>query len=184
MVGLKIAVSATADNMDAMVDARFGRCAYFVIVEVEGDEIKSHEVVENPGVTAMGGAGIQAAQTVANKGVEVVITGNIGPNAFNVLSETRIKVVTGVGGITVRDAVQKYLKGELKETKTPTITGFGPTTGSGVGPGTRPGIGRGRFGGPPVECVCPSCGFRVPHQRRIPCAQHVCPKCGSPMVRA
>ena len=178
---MRIAVSATAGNMDALVDARFGRCAYFVIVEVEGDEIKSHEIVENPGATAIGGAGIQAAQTVANKGVEVVITGNIGPNAFNVLSGARIKVVTGVGGITVRDAVQRYLKGELKETKTPTTPGFSPPT---AGPGIRPGIGRGRFGGPPVECVCPNCGFRVPHQRRIPCAQHVCPKCGSPMVRA
>ena len=182
---MKIAVSATAGNMDALVDARFGRCAYFVIVEVEGDEIKNHEVIKNPGATATGGAGIQAAQTVANKGVEVVITGNIGPNAFNVLSETRIKVVTGVGGITVRDAVQKYLKGELKETKAPTIPGFGfPTTSPGTTPGPTPGIGRGRFGGPPVECVCPNCGFRVPHQRRIPCAQHICPKCGSPMVRA
>ena len=138
---MKIAVSAMADNLDAMVDARFGRCAYFVIVEVEGNEIKSSEAVKNPGVTAIGGAGIQAAQIVANKGVEALITGNIGPNAFAALSGTGIKVITGIGGITVKGAVQRYLKGELKETKQPTTPGFGP--GRGMGRGMGPGMGRG-----------------------------------------
>lgn len=135
---MKIAVSAIADNLDAMVDVRFGRCAFFVIADVEENEIKNFEAIKNPGVTAMGGAGIQAAQIIASKGVEVLISGNIGPNAFGVLSQTGIKVVTGVGGITVKDAVQKYLKGELKETKTPTTPGFGPGRGLGRG------MGRGR----------------------------------------
>ena len=139
---MKIAVSAVADNLEAMVDVRFGRCAYFVIVETEGNEIKGSEAIENPGVTAMGGAGIQAAQIIANKGAEALISGNIGPNAFGVLSQAKIKVVTGVGGITVKDAVQRYLKGELKETKTPTTPGFGP--GRGTGRGMGPGMGRGR----------------------------------------
>jgi predicted Fe-Mo cluster-binding NifX family protein len=130
---LKIAVSATADNLDAMVDARFGRCAYFVIADVEDNEIKNFESIKNLGVTAMGGAGIQAAQIVANKGVKVLISGNIGPNEYDVLSQTGIKIVTGVGGITVKDAVQRYLKGELKETKTPTTPGFGPGRGMGRG---------------------------------------------------
>ena len=133
---MKIAVSATTDNLDSMVDARFGRCPYFLIVKVEGTEIKGHEAIKNPSVNAMGGAGIQAAQFVANKGVEVVITGNIGPNAFNVLSQIGIKILTGVGGISVKDAVQKYLKGEIKETKTPTI-GFRPGRGMGLGRGRR-----------------------------------------------
>lgn len=126
-----------ADNLDAMVDARFGRCAYFAIVEVEGKEIKDSEMIENLGVRAMGGAGIQAAQIIASKGVEVLISGNIGPNAFGVLSQAGIKIVTGVGGITVKDAVQRYLKGELKETKTPTAPGFGPGGGMGKGFGRR-----------------------------------------------
>lgn len=107
---MKIAISATDSNLDAMVDPRFGRSAYFVIAEVEGGEIKSSESIKNPGVSAMGGAGIQAAQIIANKEVEVVITGNIGPNAFNVLISTKIKIVTGIAGVTVKNAVQKYLK--------------------------------------------------------------------------
>ena len=134
---MKIAVSATADNLDAIVDPRFGRCAYFVIVEVEKNEIKNAEAVQNPAATAMGGAGIQAAQLIASKGAKVLISGNIGPNAFSVLSGTGIKIATGVAGISVREAVQRYLKGEIKETKAPTMPGFGPGRGMGPGRGRR-----------------------------------------------
>jgi len=187
---LKIAISATGKDLNAMVDPRFGRCSYFILVEVEGKEIKGFEAIENPAATAMGGAGIQAAQTIANKGAEVVIAGNIGPNAFGVLSTSGIKVITGVAGISVKEAVERYLKGELRETSTPTTPGLvpgrpaGPLGPPGPTPGVVPGMGRGRgFGGPPAECVCPNCGLRVPHQRGIPCFQHICPKCGTPMVR-
>lgn len=128
---MKIAVSASADNMDATVDPRFGRCAYFIIVETERNEIKDHEILKNTGVQAMRGAGITAAQIVANKGVEAVITGNVGPNAFGVLSQSGIKIFTGVVGISVKAAVEKYLKGELEETTVPTGPGFGPGRGMG-----------------------------------------------------
>jgi len=130
---MKIAVSATHRSLDADVDPRFGRCMCFVIVETEGKEIKNHKEVSNEAVQAMRGAGIQAAQTIANEGVEVVITGNIGPNAYSVLSQTGIKIITGVTG-KVREAVKKYLKGELKETTKPTF-GFGPSMGRGFGRG-------------------------------------------------
>ena len=134
---MRIAVTATNGSLDAIVDPRFGRCAYFVIAEVEKNEIKNFEVVQNPAATAMGGARIQAAQLIANKGVKVLISGNMGPNAFNVLSGIGIKIVTGVGGISVKEAIQRYLKGELKETKAPTMPGFGPGRGMGPGRGRR-----------------------------------------------
>jgi predicted Fe-Mo cluster-binding NifX family protein len=133
---MKVAVSSTGDKLDAIVDPRFGRCAYFMIVEVENKEIKGFEAVKNEGVNAMGGAGIKASQLIANKGVEALISGNIGPNAFNVLSGTGIKVITGVGGVSIREAVESYLKGELSETSSPTASGFGPKgTGRGQGMG-------------------------------------------------
>jgi len=104
---VKIAISASEGNLDANVDPRFGRCAYFVIVEIEDNKIKNHEIVSNKSIEATRGAGIQAAQTVANEGVKVVITGNIGPNAFNVLNQTGIKVVTGVSG-KISEVVKKF----------------------------------------------------------------------------
>ncbi|HDN83477.1 MAG TPA: dinitrogenase iron-molybdenum cofactor biosynthesis protein [Candidatus Altiarchaeales archaeon] len=136
---MKIAVSSTGGSLDAMVDPRFGRCSYFVIVNVENNEIKDFEAVENPAAMAIGGAGIQAAQLVANKGVQAVITGNIGPNAFQVLSMAGIRIFHGFG-TTVKDAVNRFLRNELEE-----ITS--PIRGGGFGPGLGRGFGRGGMGG-------------------------------------
>lgn len=117
---MKIAVSATDKGLGANLDPRFGRCQYFVIVEVEEGKIKGHKDIENRSVGVMKGAGIQAAQTIANEGVNVVIAGNFGPNAFQVLSMSGIKIVTTASG-TVKEVVEKYLKGELKEIVQPTL---------------------------------------------------------------
>jgi len=116
---MKMCVTAASKGLDATVDSRFGRCRYFVILDSDTME---HEILENASVAASSGAGIQAAQTIVNKGVEVVITGNVGPNAFQVLSSAGVKVATGASGI-VRDVVEKYEKGELKERSSPTVRG-------------------------------------------------------------
>ena len=100
---MKICVSAVASSLDAQVDPRFGRCPYLLIVDSES---MGFETISNVASGAMHGAGIQSAQTVASKGVKVVITGNVGPNAFQALSSAGIKVVTGGFG-TVREAVEK-----------------------------------------------------------------------------
>jgi predicted Fe-Mo cluster-binding NifX family protein len=125
---MKICVSAFSGSLDAEVDSRFGRCASFVIVDSETMEFNA---VSNESSSAAHGAGIQAAQAVANMGVEVVLTGNVGPNAFSVLSAAGIKIVTGVSG-SVREAVEKYKKGQLKEVGNPTVGGhFGMGRGRG-----------------------------------------------------
>jgi len=141
---MKLAVSATGKDLEATIDPRFGRCPYFIIVETEGNEIKNHETVENTSVQAMRGAGVAAAQLVVNKGAQAVISGNIGPNAFNVLSQTGIKIFTCPFGISVKEAVQKYLKGELKETATTVGPGFGFGRGMESGRGTGRGFDRGK----------------------------------------
>ncbi len=116
---MKICVTAVAGSLDAQADPRFGRCLYFVIIDYE---TMKFEAIPNAALGAMHGAGIQAAQTVASRGVRVVITGNIGPNAFQALSVAGIKIVTGAFG-TVREVVEKYKRGELKETNMPTVRG-------------------------------------------------------------
>jgi len=129
---MKICVSAVANSLNAQLDPRFGRCPYFVIVDSESMQF---EAIPNMASGAMGGAGIQAAQIIANKGVKVVITGNVGPNAFQALSAAGIKIVTGAFG-TIREVVEKYKKGELSETNAPTVGGhFGMGRGQGQGRG-------------------------------------------------
>jgi predicted Fe-Mo cluster-binding NifX family protein len=130
---MKICVSAASGNLEAQVDPRFGRCPYFVIVDTESMKF---EAIPNTASGAMGGAGIQAAQIIAGKGTKVLMTGNVGPNAFQALSATGIKVVTGASG-TVKEVVERYKRGELTETSAPTVRGH-------FGMGMRAGRGRGR----------------------------------------
>jgi predicted Fe-Mo cluster-binding NifX family protein len=134
---MKICVSAASNRMDSPIDPRFGRCPYFVIVDSENMQF---EVIQNMASGATGGAGIQAAQTIAGKGVKVLITGNVGPNAFQALSAAGIKIVTGASG-TVREVVERYKRGELSETGAPTVKGH-----FGMGVGRGQGRGRGDLG--------------------------------------
>lgn len=137
---MKIAVSATAPHLDADVDPRFGRCAYLLIIDTETMEF---EAVENPAVSAPGGAGIQAAQAVAEMVfLRAVITGNCGPNAFQVLSAASIPVFVGASG-SVRDVVEAYRKGKLSPIAAAS-TGPGAGMRGGMGGG---GMGGGRGGG-------------------------------------
>jgi len=122
---MKICISATGNNLDAALDPRFGRAVYFLIVDDKGKLIKA---IKNTGVQAMRGAGITAAQIVAKEKVNVVITGNIGPNASMVLSSSGIKIFLGSPGMSVRDALQEYQKGKFQEATgvVPCRPGFGP----------------------------------------------------------
>ncbi len=127
---MKLCVTAVSDSLDAQVGPRFGRCQYFLIVD---SETMKSDAIPNESSYAAHGAGIQAAETVANSGVKVVITGNVGPNAFRVLSVAGIKVVTGASG-SVRDAVEEYKKGKLQEISSPTVGGhLGMGRGQGKG---------------------------------------------------
>ena len=114
---MKIGITAMGKNLDADVDQRFGRCRYFIIVDTESMDF---ETLSNENVMASGGAGVQAAQTIVNKGIEAIITGNVGPNAFQTLSAAGIRIYTGASG-TVREVIEKYKKGEFKETENPNV---------------------------------------------------------------
>ncbi len=133
---MRVAVSASGTSLNSPVDARFGRCAFFVIADPSTMEF---EAVENPGGASSQGAGIATAQMIAETGVEAVITGNCGPNAYQALNATGIKVITGVSG-TVREALQAYSEGRYRATNAPSV---GSHFGMGA-PGT---VGRGMGGG-------------------------------------
>lgn len=127
---MKVCISSTGPSLDAEMDPRFGRCQYFIFADPDTMEF---EAVENPNIGAAGGAGIQSAQLIINRGAEVLITGQVGPNAFTTLQAGGIKIITGAVG-RIREVLKKYKKGEL------TILAQGPTVRAHFGMG----MGRGR----------------------------------------
>ena len=159
---MKIAVTSTGPTLDDSVEARFGRCPYFLIIDTDTTQ---YEAIENPNIALGGGAGIQSAQLMSEKGVTTVLTGNCGPNAFNVFGQAGIQVIVGVSG-PVRNAVEQFKAGIFSSASSPNVDSHfgmsaapaGPTatgqpmagpmdqapgTGMGFGMGGGRGMGRG-----------------------------------------
>ena len=116
---MKLAVSSTGESLDSELDRRFGRCSFFVIVDPETMEVST---IQNVSKGATGGAGVQAAEMLAQAEVNTVLTGNVGPNAFNTLSAAEINVFTGARG-TVREAIENFEEGNLSPANEPTASG-------------------------------------------------------------
>jgi predicted Fe-Mo cluster-binding NifX family protein len=144
---MKICITSTGPGLDSEMDPRFGRCPYFLFVD---PETMAFEAVENPNIAAAGGAGIQSAQLVANRGVEAIITGQVGPNAFTTLQAAGIKILTGASG-KVREMAEKFKNGQLSSfAQGPTVRAhFGMGMGGGMGRGMGRGMGMGRGFQPP-----------------------------------
>jgi predicted Fe-Mo cluster-binding NifX family protein len=108
---MKIAVTATDDELISDMDPRFGRAKYFILVDPQTLE---YEAVENKqNLHLPQGAGIQAAKTIVDHRADVLISGNCGPKAFNVLNAAGIKIVTGAKGRVI-DAITQYKNGQLE----------------------------------------------------------------------
>jgi predicted Fe-Mo cluster-binding NifX family protein len=105
---MKVAVSSRGSTIDDDIDERFGRCPYFIIAEITGKNFKVIESVKNDAGERSGGAGTFAAKFVAQKDVNAVITGEVGPNALEILHQFNIKIHKAAGNI------EKALK-EFKE---------------------------------------------------------------------
>lgn len=153
---MRIAITSTGPTLGDRVDARFGRCAYYLIVDPDSME---SEAIENPNIAAGGGAGIQSAQLLAGMGVQTILTGNCGPNAFQVFGAAGVQVIVGVSGV-VRDVIPQYLQGALSTAPEANVmshfgmradgteadSGIG-SDGMGRGMGSDRGVGGGRLRG-------------------------------------
>lgn len=106
---MKICIATTDNKLEALVDQVFGRASYFLIIDLETEEI---EVITNEARKSERGAGVAAAQTVVSLGAKVVICGNIGPNALMALEKSEVKVISGIFG-PAKEVLEKFKKGEI-----------------------------------------------------------------------
>ncbi|HOT74935.1 MAG TPA: NifB/NifX family molybdenum-iron cluster-binding protein [Candidatus Wallbacteria bacterium] len=101
---MKIAVTSTGPSIDSAVDERFGRARYIIIYDTLS---KTFETVDNETNLNMAqGAGIQTAGNMAEKKVELILTGRVGPKAAEALNKAGIKYVENASG-TCRSAIEK-----------------------------------------------------------------------------
>ena len=114
---MKICITSEGKTLDAKVDSRFGRCQYFIFFDTETGDFQAQE---NLNAQFQGGAGIQSGQLMASKGIKAVLTGNVGPNAFQTLNAGGIDIYTGVSG-SVKEAIEAYKSGKLKKTESPSV---------------------------------------------------------------
>ncbi len=126
---MRIAIPAVEDKIESSISPVFGRAQYFILVKIEGNEIKNWNAVKNPAVVERGGAGILAARTVAEQNVEAVIVISLGPRAFQALHASGIKIYRGKEG-SVKENAEAFVHGELQEFAAPT-RGFGARHGWG-----------------------------------------------------
>jgi len=109
---MKIAITAQGKELSSEIDLRFGRAKWIIVVDSETGDFVAHDNVVN--LNAVQGAGIQTGQNIANLGVEAVITGNIGPNAFKTLNAAGVKIFLAESQ-TVQQALDSFKAGKLKE---------------------------------------------------------------------
>jgi predicted Fe-Mo cluster-binding NifX family protein len=126
---MKIAVTSTGPTLDDSVEARFGRCAYFLVVDTNTMQC---EPIENPNIGL--GAGIQSAQLMSEKGVTTVLTGYCGSNAFNVFGQARIQVVVGFSG-PIRNAVEEFKQEAFSFASEPNVVSHFGVNSSPTNPG-------------------------------------------------
>ncbi len=106
-----IAVTSEGPTLEDLVDPRFGRAAGFIVIDPQ--TLKYEYVANGEAQVRAQGAGIQAAETVARAGVQAVLTGYVGPKAFQALAAAGIRVAQDLENITVREAVARYNQGAL-----------------------------------------------------------------------
>jgi predicted Fe-Mo cluster-binding NifX family protein len=109
---MRIGVSATGRDLNARVDDRFGRCPWFLVVDTDSLEF---DALENRHAKEGMGAGMAAAKDLIDAHVDAVISGQVGPKAYEVLKTLNIDIFLVAGDITVKDALEKLERGELRK---------------------------------------------------------------------
>lgn len=110
---MKIAITSDGEKLHSKVDQRFGRCPYFIVLDINGDKAGTFKAIKNEGAIQGHGAGIKAAEQMGELKVDVIITGQLGPNSTNVLKKLGIKAYSASG--IIADVLNDFIKNKLKQ---------------------------------------------------------------------
>lgn len=184
-----IAITANGDTLDAPVAGDFKRCHQFIFFDSDLGDIV--DVVDNPEREIPDGGGLEAAEVIVARDAEILITGDVDPEAGDILGAGGVQVQVCSTG-SVGAAVEACLAGELP-LSAGTSRGIYPGPGSPEIPHTResgdeqnPGVDNrdAEVVGAEAECECLVCGYTMPHEAGGPaCEDTPCPRCGSYMAR-
>lgn len=117
---MKLSITAQGKDLSSEIDPRFGRAKWLIVVDTETGDFQAHDNEIN--LNAAQGAGIQTARNIANLGVEAVITGNVGPNAFRTLKAAGVRVFLDKNH-SVREAIDMFKSGSLEEVEGANVEG-------------------------------------------------------------
>lgn len=107
-----IAITSEGPSLDDRVDSRFGRAAGFLVVDL--DTMDTRYISNGQSQVMAQGAGIQAAEIIARAGVDWVLTGFVGPKAFQALTAAGVKIGQNLEGLTVRQAMERFKSGSIE----------------------------------------------------------------------
>jgi len=139
-----IAITAQGNSLQSEIDPRFGRAAYYLIINTETDEVTVHD--NSDGINASNGAGTGAAQTLSEYGVEALYTGSVGPKAADVLKQANIPYYENITG-TVQGVLDQLKDGAIAQNISQPVNNVNSAAASqcaGALPGAGQGLGMGR----------------------------------------
>ncbi len=111
---MKVCIPSSGRELTSKADPRFGRAPYFVFVEEESPGPPRVYAVENTAAAEARGAGTEAARIALQEGAEVVVSGAVGPHAFEIFEKIGIPVYLMDGDLTVQQAYEEYREGRLQ----------------------------------------------------------------------
>jgi predicted Fe-Mo cluster-binding NifX family protein len=108
----KVVVTSTGETVESPLDSHFGRCRYLLVCDPASGQIE--KTIANANAAVPGGAGVSTAQMVADLGIKTIITGNIGPKAYEALVASEIDIYIAAAG-SVKEALEAFAAGKLKK---------------------------------------------------------------------
>lgn len=140
---MKLCITAAGNTLSAPTDSAFGRAPWFMLVDTDSG---AAEALANSSADAVQGAGIAAAQLMAEHKVEAVLTGRLGPKAQAALAAAGIAMHEGLGRCTVGEALAQFRAGQYSAAGA-AVSAASAGQGPGRGMGSGRGQGCGKCGG-------------------------------------